>query len=164
MYDLLYFVHVFIRFGSRPRPVLGRVADCVRLSGVSVFVGFFFKQKTAYEMRISDWSSDVCFFRSLAEQHPVLPLGVGPVQQQLAGDRDDAVVAAGPPRLHPGPDVVDQRVQLATLTGDVEVEALLLCRRAIAGLAALAPGGHRDERLARAPTLLKTAGRPCSTE
>src|SRR3546814_9419694 len=26
--------------------------------GVSFF--FFFKQKTAYEMRISDWSSDVC--------------------------------------------------------------------------------------------------------
>src|SRR3546814_3782912 len=23
-------------------------------------VGFFFEQKTAYEMRISDWSSDVC--------------------------------------------------------------------------------------------------------
>src|SRR3546814_7474485 len=29
-----------------------------RLSGVLYF--FFFKQKTAYEMRISDWSSDVC--------------------------------------------------------------------------------------------------------
>src|SRR3546814_864175 len=28
--------------------------DCV------IFVFFFFKQKTAYEMRISDWSSDVC--------------------------------------------------------------------------------------------------------
>src|SRR3546814_3407224 len=26
----------------------------------SVSVVFFFKQKTAYEMRISDWSSDVC--------------------------------------------------------------------------------------------------------
>src|SRR3546814_6801620 len=26
----------------------------------SFFVFFFFKQKTAYEMRISDWSSDVC--------------------------------------------------------------------------------------------------------
>src|SRR3546814_2056557 len=25
-----------------------------------VLVFFFFKQKTAYEMRISDWSSDVC--------------------------------------------------------------------------------------------------------
>src|SRR3546814_8240451 len=27
---------------------------------VSYFLFFFFKQKTAYEMRISDWSSDVC--------------------------------------------------------------------------------------------------------
>src|SRR3546814_2979244 len=24
------------------------------------YLSFFFKQKTAYEMRISDWSSDVC--------------------------------------------------------------------------------------------------------
>src|SRR3546814_4760678 len=31
---------------------------CVSLAGVLLF--FFFKQKTAYEMRISDWSSDVC--------------------------------------------------------------------------------------------------------
>src|SRR3546814_3494548 len=30
------------------------------LSYVHVFCFFFFKQKTAYEMRISDWSSDVC--------------------------------------------------------------------------------------------------------
>src|SRR3546814_6612714 len=29
------------------------------LYGLNFFV-FFFKQKTAYEMRISDWSSDVC--------------------------------------------------------------------------------------------------------
>src|SRR3546814_5448316 len=29
---------------------------CLMLS----FFFFFFKQKTAYEMRISDWSSDVC--------------------------------------------------------------------------------------------------------
>src|SRR3546814_7148954 len=27
---------------------------------VFLIVFFFFKQKTAYEMRISDWSSDVC--------------------------------------------------------------------------------------------------------
>src|SRR3546814_18565946 len=27
---------------------------------MSFFFVFFFKQKTAYEMRISDWSSDVC--------------------------------------------------------------------------------------------------------
>src|SRR3546814_9105252 len=41
---------------------------CCDVSGVCVYVVyvvmnvyfFFFKQKTAYEMRISDWSSDVC--------------------------------------------------------------------------------------------------------
>src|SRR3546814_10862783 len=32
-----------------------------------LFIFFFFKQKTAYEMRISDWSSDVCS-SDLAEQ------------------------------------------------------------------------------------------------
>src|SRR3546814_5809764 len=37
------------------------------------FFFFFFKQKTAYEMRISDWSSDVCssdlgfYFRNVTE-------------------------------------------------------------------------------------------------
>src|SRR3546814_8580157 len=32
----------------------------VVLEHVLVLFFFFFKQKTAYEMRISDWSSDVC--------------------------------------------------------------------------------------------------------
>src|SRR3546814_4909579 len=32
----------------------------VRLLSRLVCFVFFFKQKTAYEMRISDWSSDVC--------------------------------------------------------------------------------------------------------
>src|SRR3546814_3947056 len=30
------------------------------LAITAVYVFFFFKQKKAYEMRISDWSSDVC--------------------------------------------------------------------------------------------------------
>src|SRR3546814_4740768 len=34
------------------------VVRIVSVIGFVVF--FFFKQKTAYEMRISDWSSDVC--------------------------------------------------------------------------------------------------------
>src|SRR3546814_5400901 len=33
---------------------------CKVLYWQSVDIFFFFKQKTAYEMRISDWSSDVC--------------------------------------------------------------------------------------------------------
>src|SRR3546814_10562836 len=48
-------------------------------------VVFFFKQKTAYEMRISDWSSDVCSSDLLAGgvalyahlMTPKLQLGVG---------------------------------------------------------------------------------------
>src|SRR3546814_3266471 len=32
----------------------------VRLVSFVVFYFYLFKQKTAYEMRISDWSSDVC--------------------------------------------------------------------------------------------------------
>src|SRR3546814_3877352 len=33
---------------------------CVWVCSFSSCVVFFFKQKTAYDMRISDWSSDVC--------------------------------------------------------------------------------------------------------
>src|SRR3546814_2408000 len=36
---------------------------------------FFFKQKTAYEMRISDWSSDVCSSDLFWELSPRLPDG-----------------------------------------------------------------------------------------
>src|SRR3546814_5539409 len=36
------------------------VSDCIRGVWFVVLVFFFFKQKTAYEMRISDWSSGVC--------------------------------------------------------------------------------------------------------
>src|SRR3546814_7661294 len=45
-----------------------------------MFFFFFFKQKTAYEMRISDWSSDVCS-SDLAALEPV----VG----EHGGHRDD---------------------------------------------------------------------------
>src|SRR3546814_1000113 len=42
---------------------------------------FFFTQKTAYEMRISDWSSDVCS-SDLATD------GLGEAAQQWPGSRD----------------------------------------------------------------------------
>src|SRR3546814_5208482 len=38
---------------------------------LALYVFFFFKQKTAYEMRISDWSSDVCS-SDLTKAHPDL--------------------------------------------------------------------------------------------
>src|SRR3546814_4122864 len=33
---------------------------CLSHLSLDLYFFFFFKQKTAYEMRISDWSSDVC--------------------------------------------------------------------------------------------------------
>src|SRR3546814_2496943 len=38
------------------------------------YIFFFFKQKTAYEMRISDWSSDVCS-SDLDTVRPSFPVG-----------------------------------------------------------------------------------------
>src|SRR3546814_2616416 len=42
---------------------------------VIVLVFFFFKQKTAYEMRISDWSSDVCSSDLNGRIAVILPAG-----------------------------------------------------------------------------------------
>src|SRR3546814_222893 len=42
---------------------------------------FFFKQKTAYEMRISDWSSDVCS----SDLQRVIELALDPVMQGQPG-------------------------------------------------------------------------------
>src|SRR3546814_5474259 len=61
---------------------------------VSYFCFFFFKQKTAYEMRISDWSSDVCssdligFGRVRIVRAKLAPhLPRHPQQQQAAGEQ-----------------------------------------------------------------------------
>src|SRR3546814_8462577 len=59
---------------------------------------FFFKQKTAYEMRISDWSSDVCssdLAVAQRRQHAVRPLE-DRVERLLVRDaRHDEVPAGG---------------------------------------------------------------------
>src|SRR3546814_2703778 len=49
---------------------------------------FFFKQKTAYEMRISDWSSDVCSSDLLAARSgSPLVIGLGLGENFLASDQ-----------------------------------------------------------------------------
>src|SRR3546814_6069345 len=50
---------------------------------------FFFKQKTAYEMRISDWSSDVCSSDLVHAEHDAVVSAFQPmrtVKLRLAGD------------------------------------------------------------------------------
>src|SRR3546814_1862390 len=52
-----------------------------------LFLFFFFKQKTAYEMRISDWSSDVCssdLSRVSSESSPPNP-GPSPAPDPVPG-------------------------------------------------------------------------------
>src|SRR3546814_1246088 len=53
---------------------------------------FFFKQKTAYEMRISDWSSDVCSSDLRVPSHPHL------VDPREAASRDFTSPKSGPRR------------------------------------------------------------------
>src|SRR3546814_14191402 len=60
---------------------------------------FFFKQKTAYEMRISDWSSDVCSSDLPSPARPpdarpaAVPVASGDAAQGGGGEVGDAAVA-----------------------------------------------------------------------
>src|SRR3546814_8567989 len=67
---------------------------------------FFFKQKTAYEMRISDWSSDVCSYDLLMTPfsdpgpnphgNPKIALaGVGEKMTEVAGEVCDGFLCHG---------------------------------------------------------------------
>src|SRR3546814_17540791 len=63
---------------------------------------FFFKQKTSYEMRISDWSSDVC--SSDLRAGATVVVGARKVEQAQAV-ADEAVVAGAPAALALAVDV-----------------------------------------------------------
>src|SRR3546814_3558025 len=65
------------------------------------FLFFFFKQKTAYEMRISDWSSDVC-------SSDLEPLAGEPVEDGAAASE---MPAAGAPLRVPAGSVLLAQVQ-----------------------------------------------------
>src|SRR3546814_8876596 len=97
-----------------------------------LFWFFFFKQKTAYEMRISDWSSDVC-----------------------SSDLLDVHRAVGGPRLftigndHPNAECAVERVVNEALESALnEAEAMLVARLGTVSLAELAR--RFDERCSSA--------------
>src|SRR3546814_3842859 len=52
---------------------------------------FFFKQKTAYEMRISDWSSDVCSSELRSCEESLARLGVDTIDLYYVHRIDPAV-------------------------------------------------------------------------
>src|SRR3546814_5074705 len=95
-----------------------------------LFFFFFFKQKTAYEMRISDWSSDVCSSDLAVDQ----ALLAGEVHRPRACPRGDQEV----PRLM-GPAVDDEPVLGLERRGAVER------LDTVAGEARFHVLGHRSE-------------------
>src|SRR3546814_5710620 len=94
------------------------------------FLFFFFKQKTAYEMRISDWSSDVCS-SDLAEQAK----GPGDKRQilrQTIIDRFPLLWIAA--RGHQAPWLVQHEIDLAPCADRTAVDRDV-CKREIHPLA-----------------------------
>src|SRR3546814_20844479 len=69
-----------------------------------VFFFFFFKQKTAYEMRISDWSSDVCSSDLGHARIRVVQVGRRPRRAVQRGDVGAVQLLAA--ELHAGAQVV----------------------------------------------------------
>src|SRR3546814_3699884 len=69
-------------------------------SCILLFIFLFFKQKTAYEMRISDWSSDVCssdLFSSSELFYP--PVAVTSFLQK--NPTNERIWAVGNAAIHP---------------------------------------------------------------
>src|SRR3546814_9596925 len=64
---------------------------------------FFFKQKTAYEMRISDWSSDVCSSDLAADR--ILRLTLGTIAAFPELERQIAAIGFGAQRHASGKEV-----------------------------------------------------------
>src|SRR3546814_5740378 len=71
-------------------------------------VVFFFKQKTAYEMRISDWSSDVCS-SDLAKINIFVRIGLQIEQLRPESFIGDVFPASGP--HHPAARLVGRHLQ-----------------------------------------------------
>src|SRR3546814_6056872 len=67
-----------------------------------LFLFFFFKQKTAYEMRISDWSSDVCSSDLIL---PYLKHGMVELLLEDVQPDDEPIWAVYPQRRHLLPKV-----------------------------------------------------------
>src|SRR3546814_3209990 len=98
---------------------------------VSFLLFFFFKQKTAYEMRISDWSSDVC-----------------------SSDLGGRELAVGQSRMAPGRDeMIDERRDVAAPVAQrrqrhrdhVEAVEEILAEPAIGNQAAHVAVGRGDD-------------------
>src|SRR3546814_11988379 len=90
---------------------------------------FFFKQKTAYEMRISDWSSDVCSSDLVDDR--VLGAGaahLGDLRERLAGERLQCLVLEAEQQDILGPARIAQQILPSTEERRAGKECVSTCR------------------------------------
>src|SRR3546814_3136109 len=99
---------------------------------------FFFKQKTAYEMRISDWSSDVCSSDLGAGADPLLVVGTSrdPATpyagaESMAEQLESAILVRrdgdGHTAYNSGDDCIDETIESYLVDGEVPDEDFVDC-------------------------------------
>src|SRR5881628_2414835 len=108
------------------------------------FFFFFFKQKTAYEMSVSDWSSDVCSSDLLPTEGPAVL--VGPGQDAGAVDVGDGVAVVFKMESHSHPSAVEPYQGAATGVGGIVRDIVAMGARPIALLDPLRFGPLTEER------------------
>src|SRR3546814_8243465 len=99
---------------------------CILLWFLRCGAVFFFKQKTAYEMRISDWSSDVCSSDLLPASYALVRLHNQLGHMTIAGrnavamiDFDQIAITSGP--SGPADDAVRSGIdRSADWSGNIE--------------------------------------------
>src|SRR3546814_9244668 len=112
-----------------------------------LFYIFFFKQKTAYEMRISDWSSDVCSSDLFRGNRPHVPFEIGAEEQQFIALEFGDILA-----FVERPQVVHERSaanEIIVRAGDGRAREILARRRSRKGsteLGLTADAARMDER------------------
>src|SRR3546814_5731088 len=108
---------------------------------------FFFKQKTAYEMRISDWSSDVCS-SDLAAVHAALAeparIGRGPTDSEPQRQRRDERDQQGEREKQPMALRQSRKPHLAALRTVIRAETVRL-----------APGWRSEEHTSELQSLMR---------
>src|SRR3546814_7704936 len=103
---------------------------------------FFYKQKTAYEMRISDWSSDVCSSDLVEQVSAATVTGLRPILGARAGN-----AAASAYRLQDhaiGSLIAGGNGDCAIRVGSGEVHCPACARSAGSAIAAGDGAGHGD--------------------
>src|SRR3546814_10605573 len=104
-----------------------------------MYVFFLFKQKTAYEMRISDWSSDVC-----SSDLTTVPPGTESRRRCRPPRYEAPLLAAAAPRPH----AVGPFAHLLLDTGGRDEHRVVAQAQALGQVVA---GGRRQDQAGRQP-------------